>query len=89
MPRTITDKQRLDWLEKQGDGSNWVARQSTTGRGYRLHNTTRMDYEGHPTVRQAIDAAMQKHRRHIAGTQRRRDENDPIATDAQSRRSLH
>lgn len=56
----ITDKQRLDWLQKQGDGSTWVARRSTTGRGYRLHNTTGMDYAGHQTIRAAIDAAMQE-----------------------------
>ena len=59
----ITDKQRLDWLEKQGDGSTWKARQSTQGRGYRLHNTTGMDYVGYPTVRMAIDAAMQEQRK--------------------------
>ena len=33
------DKERLDWLEKQSDGSSCIARQSNTGRGFRLHNT--------------------------------------------------
>ena len=49
----MTDKQRLDWLDSMSDGRCWVARQSTTGRGYRLHNES----SGHKTVREAIDHA--------------------------------
>jgi len=46
----------LDWLEAHGDGSQWVCRQSITGRGWRLHETQRAD--GKPTIREAIQAAM-------------------------------
>jgi hypothetical protein len=28
-----------DFVQSQGNGYAWVARQSTTGRGFRLHNT--------------------------------------------------
>lgn len=49
-----TDRQRLDWLDSMSDGRCWVARQSTSGRGYRLHNSS----GGHKTVREAIDYAM-------------------------------
>lgn len=54
------DKRRRDWLEAQSTGMQWVARRSTTGRGYRVHNS----YEGmpdaplFPTAREAIDAAL-------------------------------
>lgn len=51
------DKARLDWLTAQstGYGNGWIARQSTTGRGFRLHEH---GGEGcHPTPREAIDAA--------------------------------
>lgn len=51
------DENRLDWLEKQGNGNGWISRQSDTDRGYRLHNTTRTDAQ--PTARAAIDYAMQ------------------------------
>lgn len=34
----MTDTERLDWLDKQSDGTKWVARNSGTGRGFRLHN---------------------------------------------------
>lgn len=54
MPRT--DTERLDWLESKGNGNAWVARESLSDRGYRLHNTTKLD--GRDTVREAIDAAM-------------------------------
>lgn len=54
----MTDKERIDWLEKQNDNSRYtgrcVFRWSLTGRGWRLHETTR---EGYTSVREAIDAA--------------------------------
>ena len=49
------DSARLDWLESQSSGEWWIARKSTTGRGFRLHNTT--ERTGHLHVREAIDAA--------------------------------
>lgn len=48
------DTRRLNFLESRGcDG--WIARMSTTGRGYRLHQS-----HGNPfaTARDAIDAAI-------------------------------
>lgn len=57
----LKDKERLDWLESKSNGQHWIARQSSTGRGFRLHNTSRQSDDWHipsPTVRQAIDAAM-------------------------------
>lgn len=35
-----TDTERLDWLQAQttGYGNGWLARESTTGRGFRLHD---------------------------------------------------
>lgn len=56
--KKITDKQRLDWLEKQSGGNFWIARQSTTGRGFRLHNCHEL-MSARRTAREAIDAAMQ------------------------------
>lgn len=52
-----TDKERLDWLEKMGDHQWWVARKSTTGRGYRLHTTSGLP--AFANIRDAIDYAMQ------------------------------
>lgn len=49
------DSARLDWLELQSNGHGWVARRSSYGRGYRLHNTTFHDSKS--TAREAIDAA--------------------------------
>jgi len=48
----ITDKERLDFLQKQLSGKV-VCRESQFGRGWRLHETTRSD--GVADVRQAID----------------------------------
>lgn len=50
-----TDTEMLDWLETQSNGSYWIARQSTNGRGYRLHNTS---IPGSKTARDAIAKAM-------------------------------
>ncbi len=53
-----TDTERLDWLERQGEPNalGWVCRDSDTGRGWRLHQTTRSD--AMPNIRTAIDVAM-------------------------------
>ena len=53
------DKERLDWLEAraQGYGHGWIARDSTTGRGYRLHESSQP--AAVPTARAAIDKARQ------------------------------
>ncbi len=51
------DAERLDYLQSitQGYGKGWILRDSSTGRGMRLHET---NMEGaQPTVRAAIDAA--------------------------------
>lgn len=57
-----TDTQRLDFLEKMGNGMPWWCRESTQGRGYRLHNspdTQPFPHEGKgSTAREAIDTAM-------------------------------
>lgn len=57
----LKDKERLDWIENQSNGDDWIARDSTTGRGFRLHNTTG---NVEKTAREAIDVAMngQKYR---------------------------
>ena len=49
------DKKRLDWLEAQGNGDPWVARESTTGRGWRLANSHATP--NYTTAREALDAA--------------------------------
>ena len=49
------DKARMDFVERMGRNANWIARNSSTGRGYRLHNSK------HGTAlsaRAAIDDAM-------------------------------
>ena len=65
MKKKITDSERMDWIEKQSGGSPWAARQSTMGRGFRLHNTLSgeaecLGFPTAPTARKAIDAAMRK-----------------------------
>jgi hypothetical protein len=59
MPET-TDTERLDWLQSKTThyGEGWMVRPSTTGRGMRLHETSRGGAK--PTVREAIDAAMKQ-----------------------------
>ncbi len=53
-----TDTERLDWLQSQtrGYGKGWICRNSSMGRGMRLHETTFELTTG--TVREAIDRAM-------------------------------
>ena len=58
----ITDKERLDWLQKQLDKASYtgrcVFRWSTTDRGFRLHETS---FPGAvSSVRQAIDDGMKQ-----------------------------
>jgi hypothetical protein len=54
----MDDTQRLDWLEKQavGYGNGWIVRMSFSGRGMRLHETSRAGAA--KTPRDAIDMAM-------------------------------
>lgn len=63
--KKITDKQRLDWVEKQTNNQWWMARQSVIGRGFRLHNMASCDAGWDQnlvatTAREAIDLAMNK-----------------------------
>jgi hypothetical protein len=51
----LRDAERLNWLNSKG--ANWICRDSTTGRGWRLHQTSREDVSA--TVRDAIDNAME------------------------------
>ena len=52
-----TDKERLDFLQELTDRKNYtgkvILRESTTGRGWRLHETSQDD--GVSSVRDAID----------------------------------
>jgi len=50
----MTDKERFDFLEKHknGYGNGWVCRESTTGRGLRIHETSNINLH---TIRDAID----------------------------------
>ena len=51
------DKARLDFLQEQTKGYyGWILRESSQGRGMRLHETSQEGAK--PTVREAIDAAM-------------------------------
>lgn len=56
-PGDPTDTQLLDWLQSRtvGYGTGWVARNSTTERGFRLHESSRPN--GSPDVREAISRA--------------------------------
>jgi hypothetical protein len=56
----LKDKERLDWIESQSNGSSCVARMSNTGRGFRLHNTGKDSSDWHlarRNFREAIDVA--------------------------------
>ena len=50
----MTDTELLNWLDEHaaGYGNGWICRNSTTGRGLRLHETS--DPDASPTVREAI-----------------------------------
>lgn len=69
MPKKITDKQRLDWLEAQNakakGGGKCLFRWSSSGRGWRLHEASLNEsfYFGitlSNTVRDAIDKAIKE-----------------------------
>lgn len=49
----LADAKRLDWLDTKGGG--WIARESETGRGYRLHQSP--SFGIYENTRDAIDAA--------------------------------
>jgi hypothetical protein len=52
------DAERMDFLEGKGSsGLLWVARESATGRGYRVHQLS-VGNPGEKTARAAIDAAI-------------------------------
>jgi len=55
----MTDKERLDYLQQLNDRNNYtgkcVLRESATGRGWRLHETSTDQYETFNNVRDAID----------------------------------
>jgi hypothetical protein len=55
MNKGRTDTERLDALQAltTGYGVGWLMRNSTTGRGLRLHETSNV--EGEPDIRDAID----------------------------------
>jgi hypothetical protein len=60
----ITDTQRIEFLEKQNNGNDCIFRQSTTGRGWRLHQTSDREcvvltgISPFSSVRKAIDYAI-------------------------------
>lgn len=60
LPPIPSDTEMLDWLEKnmKGYGKGWICRDSTNGRGLRLHETSAP--EAKSIVREAIAAAMEK-----------------------------
>lgn len=51
----MNDTERLDFLQRltSGYGRGWVLRQSEDGRGWRLHESSRV--EATPDIREAID----------------------------------
>ena len=51
-----TDTELLDALDNltMGYGTGWILRESSTGRGYRLHESTHR--KAKPTVREAINS---------------------------------
>lgn len=54
-----TDTEMLDWLQKncKNYGKGWICRNSTYGRGLRVHETAREDAQ--ETIRKAIATAME------------------------------
>ncbi len=61
--QTITDTERMNWIEEQTNGTPWVCRMSALGRGFRLHNAGGdVGYEAivRPTAREAIDVAIRE-----------------------------
>lgn len=58
LDHALQDVARINFLEAstKGYGLGWILRNSTTGRGMRLHETSLP--EAQPSVREAIDAAI-------------------------------
>jgi len=58
IPQTPSDTEMLNWLQEQtkGYGCGWIVRDSSTGRGMRLHETSQVDAK--PSIREAIVDAM-------------------------------
>jgi len=67
MAKPITDKGRLDYLQKLTDQNYYtgqvVLRMSVTGRGWRLHETS--DANAFSSVRDAIDNFIEKEKREV------------------------
>lgn len=63
-PFCLLDTSRLDYLQSltKGYGRGWLLRESTTGRGMRLHETS--SEMAAISVRAAIDACMARERGH-------------------------
>lgn len=59
-PPTPSDTEMLDWLQEntKGYGSGWICRDSFTGRGLRVHETSLSGAK--PTIREAIADAIEK-----------------------------
>ena len=59
--KTITDKDRIDFLQRLTDQKKYtgdvILRVSTTGRGWRLHETSQLGATS--SVREAIDTFME------------------------------
>ena len=57
LKRAIEDTRRLNWIEDKavGYGKGWICRNSTTGRGFRVHETSNPD--ARHDLRDAIDRA--------------------------------
>ena len=55
--RKLTDTERLDFIQEltDGYGLGWILRRSTSGRGWRLHETSKVGAVN--DVRKAIDLA--------------------------------
>jgi len=56
--KKVSDTDLINWLQKQttGYGKGWICRMSTTGRGWRLHETSQEGASS--TIREAIKEAI-------------------------------
>jgi hypothetical protein len=64
------DKDRLNFLQRQGGGRKWISRPSSTGRGYRLYTETTR--QAHNSVREAIDTDMKDEKDNVPIWERQR-----------------